>query len=120
MFNQEKYNKFLVNNNIVGFFEKPIELKSGRISNWYINCRNLLDRVGSIDKLINFIIDFIEEKNLEFDYVFGVPEGVTKLTDILNYRIAKQRKDKNYPLVIGRGKPKDGDDKILKINPSLL
>ena len=105
MFDQEEYNKFLIENNVIGFFDEPITLKSGRISNWYANCRNLLDRVGVIDRLTDFVLAFADEKGLTADYFYGVPEGATKLGLVLNYKKGKTNPDQ--VLVIGRGRPKD-------------
>lgn len=109
-FNQEEYNIFLIENNVIGFFEEPIKLKSGRISNWYVNCRNLLDRVGVMDKLTDFVLAFADERNISADYFYGVPEGATKLAVILNYKKGKLDNNENQALVIGRGKPKEHGD----------
>jgi orotate phosphoribosyltransferase len=109
-FNQEEYNKFLIENNVIGFFEEPITLKSGRISHWYVNCRNLLDRVGVMDKLVDFVLAFVDERNISVDYFFGVPEGATKLGVILNYKRGKSNNNDNQALIIGRGKPKEHGD----------
>jgi len=109
-FNQEEYNKFLIENRVIGFFEKPITLKSGRISHWYANCRVLLDRVGVIDKLTDFVLAFSEEKGISADYFYGVPEGATKLAVILNYKKGKLDHDENQALIMGRGMPKEHGD----------
>ncbi|UCC40591.1 MAG: hypothetical protein JSV96_03865 [Candidatus Aminicenantes bacterium] len=106
-FNQEEYNKFLIENDVIGFFDEPITLKSGRISNWYANCRNLLDRVGVIDKVTDFVLAFADEKSISADYFYGVPEGATKLAVILNYKKGKLDDNEDQALVIGRGKPKE-------------
>ncbi len=109
-FNQEEYNKFLMENRVIGFFEKPITLKSGRISNWYANCRVLLDRVGVIDKLTDFVLSFSDEKGISAGYFYGVPEGATKLAVILNYKKGKADHNESQALIIGRGKPKEHGD----------
>jgi len=44
-FNQEKFNQFILENKVVGFFEEPITLKSGRLSHWYVNWRNVAEDV---------------------------------------------------------------------------
>lgn len=109
-FDQNEYNKFLTENKVIGFFEEPITLKSGRISHWYANCRNLLDKVGVIDRLTDFIIAFSDENRISADYFYGVPEGATKLAVILNYKKGKVDNNENQALVIGRGKPKEHGD----------
>ena len=106
-FNKEEFNRFLVDNSVVGFKEQDITLKSGRISRWYANCRVLTDHTGIADKTANFIIDFIKEKSLEFDYVYGIPAGATKLATLINYKNAARQNNENIPLVIGREKPKE-------------
>ena len=109
-FNQKKFNKFILENGIIGFFEKPIKLSSGRISHWYVNWRNVTNSVELIDELADFIISFVQDKNLECDCFYGVPEAATKIALILQYKWATQKKKKNnkdYVLPMGRGKPKD-------------
>ncbi|MBU0758361.1 MAG: hypothetical protein KKF44_09910 [Nanoarchaeota archaeon] len=105
-FNRDEYDNFLIANNVVGFFEKPITLKSGRISNWYANCRNLQNTVGALDKVSQFILDFVDDIGIEYDYFYGVPDGITKLGTILNYLKGKADDDDNMPVVIGRKTPK--------------
>lgn len=102
-FDQTVYNQFLLDNDVVGFFEQPITLKSGRISNWYANCRNLLDTVGLMERLTDFILAYIDSLDIKYDYLYGVPEGATKLGIILNYKKGGEKQK----LVMGRGKPKD-------------
>ena len=109
-FEQAEYNEFLVENKVIGFFEEPITLKSGRVSPWYANCRDLLGRVGLIDKLTDFVLAFSAEEGVSADYFYGVPEGATKLAVILNYKKGKLDHNDNQVLIIGRGKPKEHGD----------
>ena len=105
-FDQAAYNAFLIEHKVVGFFEEPITLKSGRVSNWYVNCRVLLDRLGIVDRLTDFVLAFADAFELSADYFYGVPEGATKLAVILNYKRGKLNNNLNQALIIGRGKPK--------------
>jgi orotate phosphoribosyltransferase len=107
MFDQEEFNNFIIDNNVVGFKEQDITLKSGRLSRWYANCRCLTDFAGIADKTANFIIEFAKEKGLECDYFYGVPAGATKLGVLLNYKIAARANNEDFKLIIGREKPKD-------------
>ena len=121
-FNQNEFNRFIIDNNVVGFKEQDITLASGRISRWYANCRVLTNLAGIADKTANFVIEFIKEKNLDFDYVYGVPAGATKLGLLISYKIAARNNNENFKLIIGREKPKEhGDAKdkffIGPINP---
>ena len=115
MFDQHKFNEFVIENDVVGFFEKPIKLKSGRESHWYVNWRTVTESVYYTNKLTDFVLDFVEDEKLQPDCFYGVPEGATKLAVIAQYKFAKRQKDYGagrYVLPMGRGKPKEhGEDK---------
>lgn len=109
VFVQKKFNEFVVENNIVGFFDKPITLKSGRISNWYVNWRNACEDAFLLDKLSDFVLSFVKQKRLNVNTFFGVPEGATKLAVICQFKMAKRDprlKKGKYIVSMGRGKPK--------------
>ncbi len=109
-FNQEKFNQFILENNIVGFFKEPITLKSGRLSYWYVNWRNVAEDVFLLDQLTDYVTAFIEDQNLQPDCFYGVPEGATKLGIITQYKWAKNSQNYglgSHVLPMGRGKPKD-------------
>lgn len=112
-FDQEEFNKFIVDHDVVGFFEKPIKLRSGREANWYVNWRNVSDDVFLFEKLTDFVISFVENLNLKPVCFCGVPEGATKLSLITQYKWAKIQPDYGlgiYPLSMMRGKLKDHGD----------
>jgi orotate phosphoribosyltransferase len=109
-FDPGAFHQFLLENKVIGFFETPLKLKSGRISHWYVNCRVLSDRLGEIDRLADFVLAFSKKHGLYADYYYGVPEGATKLAVILNYKKGKSSNDRDQALVIGRGKPKEHGD----------
>jgi len=115
LFDQHKFNEFVIENDVVGFFEKPIKLKSGRESHWYVNWRTVTESVYYTNKLTDFVLDFVEDEKLQPDCFYGVPEGATKLAVIAQYKFAKRQKDYGagrYVLPMGRGKPKEhGEDK---------
>ena len=107
-FNQEEFNQFVVNSGVIGFFEQPIKLKSGRISHWYVNWR--INDVFLMDKLSDFVIAFVKSLGLQPDCFYGVPEGATKLGIITQDKWAKQSLNygqESYVLPMGRGKPKE-------------
>lgn len=109
-FNQEEFNKFILDNNVIGFFEKPIKLKSGRMSNWYVNWRKISEDVFLIDRLSDYVIDFTSDLRLEPDCFYGVPEGATKLAIITQYKWAINSPiyaPGSHRLPMGRGKPKE-------------
>ena len=112
-FNQQKFNQFILENNVIGFFEEPITLKSGRLSFWYVNWRNVAQDVFLLDKLTDFVIDFVEDLDLKPDCFYGVPEGATKLGILTQYKWAKKSSNfglASHILPMGRGKPKDHGD----------
>ncbi|MFH1394139.1 MAG: hypothetical protein ABII71_05360 [Candidatus Micrarchaeota archaeon] len=109
-FNQEEFNSFILENGVIGFFKEPIKLKSGRMSNWYVNWRTPTGDVFLLDKLTDFVLAFAEDNNLAPDCFYGVPEGATKLGLITQYKYA--RNSPNYSkgshvLPMGRAKPKE-------------
>ena len=112
-FNQKEFNEFIIKQNIIGFFKEPVRLKSGRLSNWYVNWRNVAGDVYLLDKLTDYVIAFIEDLDLNPDCFYGVPEGATKLGIITQYKWAKRRANYGpgvYSLPMGRGKSKDHGD----------
>ena len=109
-FNQQEFNKFVIDNSIVGFFKEPIKLKSGRMSNWYVNWRNASEDVYLIDQVSDFVISFTKDKQLKPDCFYGVPEGATKLALLCQYKWAKNSptySKGSHVLPMGRGKPKE-------------
>lgn len=109
-FDQKKFNKFVIKNKVVGFFEQPITLKSGRQSNWYVNWRTVVEDVFLSDKLSTYIIQFTQSLNLQPDTFYGVPEGATKIGILTQYKWAKQSEtyaQGSHVLAMGRAKPKD-------------
>ncbi|UCD01052.1 MAG: hypothetical protein JSV23_09225 [Promethearchaeota archaeon] len=110
---KESFNEFILKQNIIGLFEKPIKLKSGRLSYWYVNWRNIASDVFLIDKLTDYVISFIQYLSLEPRCFYGVPEGATKLGIITQYKWAKKQKNYksgSYHLSMGRGKQKEHGD----------
>ena len=74
---QGKFVEFILERNVVGFFEKAIELRSGRMSNWYVNWRDVSADVFSLENLSEFVLSFTDCLELEPDCFYGVPEGAT-------------------------------------------
>lgn len=83
-FNRETYDKFLVENGVVGFYEDPITLRSGGLSYWYANFRALLSDLNKVDKAAEFIYDFTRENNLNPTNFFAVPEGPREFASSAN------------------------------------
>jgi orotate phosphoribosyltransferase len=113
VFNRNKFNKFVLDNYVVGFFKQPITLKSGRESHWYVNWRNVTEDVYLTDKLTDYVLAFVGHNKLKPDCFYGVPEGATKLAVITQYKYAREQKDYEpnaYKLPMGRGRPKEHGD----------
>ncbi len=109
-FNQEEFNNFILENQVIGFFDKPVILKSGRSSHWYANWRTVVSDTFLTDQLSDYLLNFVADLNLEFDGFFGVPEGASKIALISNFKWAKSQSNyapHSHWLAMGRGKPKE-------------
>lgn len=109
-FNQKKFNEYILSNNIVGFFPKPIKLVSGRISSWYVNWRIAASDVYLIDQLSDFLLSFVAENKIKFDCIYGTPDGATKLAVISQFKWAQSQPNYavgKFRLPMGRKQPKD-------------
>ena len=110
VFVQEEFNRFIEENNVYGFFEDAITLKSGRKSHFYANWRNVVEDVWLTDRLAEFVISFTASIGLRVDTFYGVPEGATKLGLITQFKWAQQSAiyaKGSHVLAMGRAKPKD-------------
>lgn len=110
---KSKFLEFITENGVVGLFNEPLKLKSGRLSNWYVNWRTIAQDVFLIDKLTDFIISFVKFLRLTPDCFYGVPEGATKLGIITQLKWAKEQSNYSkgkYLLPMGRGKIKEHGD----------
>ena len=110
---KELFHNLIIENDIIGFFKEPLKLKSGRLSYWYVNWRNISEDIFLLDKLTDYILSFVESLGLKPDCFYGVPEGATKLGIITQYKWAKKQPDYAegvYTLSMGRAKPKQHGD----------
>jgi len=109
-FDQNEFNRFVLENNILGFFKEPITLKSGRTSNWYFNWRNVSEDAFLMDQLTDYVLAFVEDKGIQVDCFYGVPEGATKVGVLSSFKLAKASgkfETGSHVLAMGRGKPKE-------------
>lgn len=109
-FDQEAFNRFVLDNNAIGFFEKPLTLKSGRQSHLYVNWRTVVSDVWLTEKLVGFVTDFVRANEIPVDTFYGVPEGATKLGVLTQYAWAHSSSNYSsgsHTLAMGRAKPKD-------------
>jgi orotate phosphoribosyltransferase len=109
-FIQDEFNRFIQENNVYGFFDDAITLKSGRRSHFYANWRNVVEDVWLTDRLAEFVISFTESIELHVDTFYGVPEGATKLGVITQFKWAQRFANYakgSHVLAMGRAKAKD-------------
>jgi orotate phosphoribosyltransferase len=115
-FNQAAFDSFILENKVIGFFEKPITLKSGRQSFWYVNWRTVSEDAFLLDTLSDFVISFLQgliakgHVKVAPDTLYGVPEGATKvalLAQLKWARLSGHFKPGSHVLAMGRGKPKE-------------
>jgi len=110
---KSKFLEFIIENEVVGFFEDPLKLKSGRLSTWYVNWRTIAQDAFLMDQLTDFVISFVKFLNLTPDCFYGVPEGATKLGIIAQLKWAREQtnyRKGTYSLPMGRGKLKEHGD----------
>ena len=61
-FNQNEFIKFIWDQEVIGFYNEEITLKSGQKSNFYINRRNITEDVFSLEILADHLLDFIKSE----------------------------------------------------------
>lgn len=115
-FNQNDFNTFILDNNIIGFFNEPITFKSGRKGTVYVNWRIAAEDVFLIDRLSDFVLSFVKDLRengalkIAPETFYGVPEGATKLGVLTQYKWAKMSQNfskGSHVLAMGRAKAKD-------------
>jgi orotate phosphoribosyltransferase len=110
---KDSFYNFIIENNVIGFFKTPLKLKSGRLSYWYVNWRNISEDVFLLDQLTDYVLSFVSSLNLKPDCFYGIPEGATKLGIITQFKWAKMQSnyDKGvYNLSMGRAVAKEHGD----------
>ena len=116
-FNQDAFNDFVIKNKVIGVFDKPITLKSGRQSYWYVNWRTVAENVRLIDHLSDYVLWFVDALRSSGrlkdcpNCFYGVPEGATKIGLFSQFkyalRFSNREQEDMQMLPMGRGKAKD-------------
>jgi orotate phosphoribosyltransferase len=115
-FNQDAFDSFVLEHRVIGFFERPVTLKSGRTSNWYVNWRSVSEDAFLLRQLSGFLSAFVAglvSQNIlprQPDTLFGVPEGATKVALFAQMQLAQASPSfaaGSHVLSMGRGKPKE-------------
>ena len=107
---QNEFNDLILDSEIIGFFDKPVEIKRGMFSNWYVNWRTLAGDAFMLDKVTDYIVDFVKFIGLKPRCIYGVPDGATKWAVVSQMKWARGMKDfakGRYPVPMGRSKPKE-------------
>ena len=106
---EKEFDDFILDNQIIGFFDEAITLKSGRKSHFYVNWRNASSDAYLLDQLSNYIRDFLLKQDIKFDSLIGVPEGASKTAVITALKLAQKSENfgkGSHVLPMGRAKPK--------------
>ena len=85
-FNVQSFSNFIIENRVLSFYDKPVKLKSGQLSSWYINWRSVTNDLYLYKQLLDFTCSFVRCREIEVDCFYGVPEGATKLALGLNLK----------------------------------
>lgn len=99
----------MIDQDIIGFFPEPVTLKSGRLSHFYVNWRQASVDAWSLEQTSQFLLAYLKELPIEFDTLFGVAEGATKLSVITALKWAAEQEGfekGSHVIAMGRGKPK--------------
>lgn len=104
MFDYKRFMEFVIQNNVIQFFEEPIELKSGKMSNYYVNWRNAFNDILLLDKLIDFVLCFCGSMGISPDCFFGIPDACTKLGVLTQYTAFKIYNDNGIKNCIPMGR----------------
>ena len=103
------FEEFVIENKVIGFFDEAITLKSGRQSHFYVNWREPTYDAYLLDQLSSYIADYLSNSNLEFDSLYGVPEGASKVAVVSALKLAQKSPSfakGSHVVPMGRAKPK--------------
>ena len=104
------FENFILDNDIIGFFDEPITLKSGRTSHFYVNWRHATIDAFLLDQVTDYLAAFITASGISWDSIYGVPEGASKTAVITAFKLAKAQQGfapGSAVIPMGRAKPKD-------------
>lgn len=108
-FDRNKFNRFIEEKNVFGFYNEAKILDDGRKTWFFIDWKPLMSDVFLTDKLADFVLAFAKSNKLKVDSFYGVPESATKIALICQYKLAKQSEhfgEKSHVLSLGRGNPR--------------
>lgn len=116
VFDAEAYKQFVLDNERVTFSPEFFSLASGQKSRFYVNWRKEVNGKLGITSGKNakitagYILDFLEDKNIDIDTFIGVPESMTMFAGIVQKEYAERKDLEDYNLVSLRKEPKSHGD----------
>ncbi len=83
--------EFIMENEVVGFHDTPILLKSGRYSHFYVNWRTVTADAFLLDRLTDIIVESLPKTSAAAGCQtwLGIPEGATKIAIVAAMKWAK-------------------------------
>ena len=115
-FNAEDYKQFVLDNERVTFSPEFFRLASDQKSRFYINWRKEVNgKLGitsgkNAETVTGYVLDFLEDKNIEIDTFIGVPESMTMFAGVVQKKNAERKNLDDYGLVALRKEPKSHGD----------
>ena len=90
-FNQDEFNRFAVQAGLVKFAEldNPFVLKSGARSHVYMDWRVVCSDAHALDQLTDYMAAFIQDRGIEVDTLYGIPEGANRIAQFAGMKLAK-------------------------------
>lgn len=116
VFDKEKYKEFILDIERITFSPEFFRLASDQESRFYINWRKKINSKfgitsGKNAKIVsNFLLDFLEDNNIEIDTFIGVPEAMSVFAGVVQEENAIRKNLEDYPLVTLRKEPKTHGD----------
>lgn len=101
---------FAIEHGVVGFFDEPITLKSGRKSSFYVNWRHVTSDAYLLDQISDLVAREIQKLAWPASTILGVPEGGSKLAIMVNMKLARQSSHfapGSHQVPMMRAKPKE-------------
>jgi len=115
VFNIDEFHLFMIETKTIRFHEQPVEVCPGRKSYWNVDWDFVLGDVSRMERLTDFLFDFVRVHSLEPETFYGVPDNATRLALIAQYRWASMLPhytNGSHALAMGRSSA-DGREKFL-------
>ena len=117
MFDTRNFYEFIIEHQIVLYFDDPIILKSGQSSHLYVNWRRVTHDAHLTSQLVDFVLAFVNDNGMSIDTFYGVPDGASKLGVLTQFKHATEQGTHigSHALAMGRSTPKlhgDPDDRL--------